>query len=75
MKKRKTPQKNQKNDQAKQKNTSSHISSEGKNVEIISGALNIAKLPPPRPTFVKPSDQGDTNEPILQKITMKCMIT
>ena len=32
------------NDQAKQKNTSSQISSEGKNVEIISGALKIAKL-------------------------------
>ena len=57
----------QNNDQAKQKNTSSHISSEGKNVEIISGALNIAKLPPPRPTFVEPSDQEDTNEPTLQK--------
>ncbi len=57
----------QKNDQAKQKNTSSHISSEGNNVEIISGALNIAKLPPSRPTFVVPSDQEDTNEPVLQK--------
>ena len=55
------------NDQAKQKNTSSHISSEGKNVEIISGALNIAKLPPSRPTFVEQSDQEDTNEPTLQK--------
>ena len=57
----------QNNDQAKQKNTSSHISSEGKNVEIISGALNIAKLPPSRPTFVELSDQDDTNEPTLQK--------
>ena len=57
----------QNNDQAKQKNTSSHISSEGKNVEIISGALNIAKLPPSRPTFVEASDQDDTNEPTLQK--------
>ena len=57
----------QSNDQAKQKNTSSHISSEGKNVEIISGALNIAKLPPSRPTFVELSDQDDTNEPSLQK--------
>ena len=57
----------QNNYQAKQKNTSSHISSEGKNVEIISGALNIAKLPPSRPTFVEPSDQEDTNEPALQK--------
>ena len=57
----------QNNDQAKQKNTSSHISSEGKNVEIISGALNIAKLPPSRPTFVESSDQDDTDEPSLQK--------
>ena len=36
-------------------------------MEIISGALNIAKLPPSRPTFVEPSDQEDTNEPTLQK--------
>ena len=64
---RKDSSEKQNNDQAKQKNTSSHISSEGKNVEIISGALNIAKLPPSRPTFVEPSDQGDTNEPTLQK--------
>ena len=57
----------QNNDQAKQKNTSSHISSEGKNVEIISGALNIAKLPPSRPTFVELSDQDDTKDPTFQK--------
>ena len=57
----------QNNDQAKLKNTSSHISSEGKNVEIISGALNIAKLPPSRPKFVELSDQDDTIEPTLQK--------
>ena len=57
----------QNNDQAKQKNTSSHISSEGKNVEIISGALNIAKLPPSRPTFVEAIEQDDTYEPTLQK--------
>ncbi len=57
----------QNNDQAKQKNTSSHISSEGKNVEIISGALKIAKLPPSRPTFVESSDQNDINEPTSQK--------
>ncbi len=57
----------QNNDQAKQKNTSSHISSEGKNVEIISGALNIAKLPPSRPTFVELSDQDETDESTLQK--------
>ena len=59
--------KKQNNDQAKQRNTSSYISSEGKNVEIISGALNIAKLPPSRPTFVELSDQDDRNEPALQK--------
>ena len=57
----------QNNDQAKQKNTSSHISSEGKNVEIVSGALNIAKLPPSRPTFVEAIDRDDTYEPTLQK--------
>tara|TARA_B100000989_G_scaffold180955_1_gene136035 strand:- start:298 stop:1296 length:999 start_codon:yes stop_codon:yes gene_type:complete len=54
-------------DQAKQKNTSSYISSEGKNVEVISGALNIAKLPPSRPIFVELSDQDDRNKPTLQK--------
>ena len=47
------------NDQAKQKNTSSQISSEGKNVEIISGALKIAKLPLSKPKFVEQSDQND----------------
>ena len=36
-------------------------------MEIISGALNIAKLPPSRPTFVEQSNQDDTNEPTLQK--------
>ena len=55
------------NDQAKQKNTSSHISSEGKNVEIISGALKIAKLPPSKPTFVDESDPDGRNERSLQK--------
>ena len=47
------------NDQAKQKNTSSQISSEGKNVEIISGALKIAKVPLSKPSFVEQSDQND----------------
>ena len=47
------------NDQAKQKNTSSQISSEGKNVEIISGALKIAKLPLSKPNIVEQSDQND----------------
>ena len=55
------------NDQAKQKNTSSHISSEGKNVEIISGALKIAKLPLSKPTFVDESDPDGRNERSLQK--------
>ena len=36
-------------------------------MEIISGALNIAKLPPSRPTFVELSDQDYRNEPTLQK--------
>ena len=49
-------------DQAKQKNTSSQISSEGKNVEIISGALKIAKLPLSKPSFVEQSDQNDTKK-------------
>ncbi len=57
----------QNNDQAKQKNTSSHISAEGKNVKIISGAINIAKLPPSRPKFVELGDQNDTNESALQE--------
>ena len=55
------------NDQAKQKNTSSHISSEGKNVEIISGALKIAKLPPSKPTAVEESDQDGIKKTSLQK--------
>ena len=50
------------NNQAKQKNTSSQISSEGKNVEIISGALKIAKLPLSKPSFVEQSDQNDTKK-------------
>ena len=50
------------NDQAKQKNTSSQISSEGKNVEIITGALKIAKLPLSKPSFVEQSDQNDTKK-------------
>ena len=47
------------NDRAKQKNTSSQISSEGENVEIVSGALKIAKLPLLKPNFVEQSDQND----------------
>ena len=55
------------NDQAKQKNTSSHISSEGKNVEIISGALKIAKLPPSKPMLVEEIEQDGINKTSLQK--------
>ena len=50
------------NDQARQKNTSSQISSEGKNVEIVSGALKIAKLPLSKPSFVEQIDQNDTKK-------------
>ncbi len=55
------------NDHEKQKNTSSHISSEGKNVEIISGALKIAKLPPSKPTIFEKNYQDSANEPLSQK--------
>lgn len=55
------------NDQAKQKNTSSQISSEGKNVEIISGALKIAKLPLSKPKFVEQSDQNDPEKATSSK--------
>ena len=36
-------------------------------MEIISGALNIAKLPPSRPTFVELIDKNDTNDNKSQK--------
>ena len=55
------------NDQAKQKNTSSQISSEGKNVEIISGALKIAKLPLSKPKLVEQSDQNDPEKTTSSK--------
>ena len=55
------------NDQAKQKNTSSQISSEGENVEIVSGALQIAKLPLLKPNFVEQSDQNDLKKTISTK--------
>ena len=55
------------NDQAKQKNTSSQISSEGENVEIVSGALKIAKLPLLKPNFVEPSDENDLKKTISTK--------
>ena len=55
------------NNQAKQKNTSSQISSEGENVEIVSGALKIAKLPLLKPNFVEQSDQNDLKKTISTK--------
>ena len=54
------------NDKSKQKNTSSQISSEGKNVEIISGALKTAKLPPAKPSFVEISEKNDLSDNKLQ---------
>ena len=65
-KKKDLPEKSN-NDQAKQKNTSSQISSEGKNVEIISGALKIAKLPLSKPKFVEHSDQNDPEKTTSSK--------
>ena len=55
-------------DKSKQKNTSSKISPEGKNVKIVSGALKIAKLPLPKPSIF---EKGDKSEPkiSLQKDT------
>ena len=55
------------NDRSKQKNTSSQISSEGENVEIVSGALKIAKLPLLKPNFVEQSDQNDLKKTISTK--------
>ena len=55
------------NDQAKQTNTSSQISSEGKNVEIISGALKIAKLPLSKPNIVEQSNQNDPEKTTSSK--------
>ena len=55
------------NNESKQKNTSSQISSEGKNVEIISGALKTAKLPPAKPSFVELIDKNDVNHDKSQK--------
>ena len=58
LKKNDLPEKSN-NDNSKQKNTSSQISSEGKNVEIISGALKVAKLPLLKPTVFDKGDQND----------------
>ena len=55
------------NDKSKQKNTSSQISSEGKNVKIISGALKTGKFPPAKPSFVELIDKNDPSYNELQK--------
>ena len=55
------------NDKSKQKNTSSQISSEGKNVEIISGALKIARLPQAKPNFEELIDKNDFTDNKSQK--------
>ena len=55
------------NHKSKQKNTSSQILSEGENVKIVSGSLNIAKLPPSKPTIFKKGDQEEVNGTSLQK--------
>ncbi len=59
-------EKNNKNN-SKQKNTSSQISSEGKNVKIVSGALKIAKLPSSKPSVFDKGDESRVNETFLQK--------
>ena len=50
------------NNKSKQKNTSSQISSEGENVEIISGALKTAKLPQVKPNFEELNDKNNTTD-------------
>ena len=53
-------------DNSKQKNTSSQISSEGKNVEIVSGALKIAKIPSFKPSVFDKGDESSVNETVLK---------
>ena len=54
-------------DDANQKNTSSQISSEGKNVKIVSGALKIAKIPSSKPSVFDKGDESRVNETFLEK--------
>jgi hypothetical protein len=53
-------------DNSKQKNTSSQISSEGKNVEIVSGALKLAKIPSFKPSVFDKGDESSVNETVLR---------
>ena len=53
-------------DNSKQKNTSSQISSEGKDVEIVSGALKIAKIPSFKPSVFDKGNESSVNETVLK---------
>ena len=54
-------------DNSKQKNTSSQISSEGKDVKIVSGALKIARIPSSKPSVFDNGDESGINETLLKK--------
>ena len=54
-------------DSSKQKNTSSQISPEGKNVKIVSGALKLAKLPTSKPSILEKVDKRSVEETFFQK--------
>ena len=51
---------------SRQKNTSSQISSEGKDVEIVSGALKTAKIPPSKPSVLDKGNESSLNETVLK---------
>ena len=53
-------------DNSKRKNTSSQISSEGKDVEIVSGALKIAKIPSFKPSVFDKGNESSANETVLK---------
>ncbi|MDC3107923.1 TonB C-terminal domain-containing protein [Paracoccaceae bacterium] len=54
------------NDNSKQENSSSQISSEGKNVKIVSGALKIAKIPSSKPSVFDKVDKSKVNKTVLK---------
>ena len=54
-------------DKSKQKNTSSQISPDGKNVKIFSGALKTAKLPPSKPPIFEKGTKIEVNETFSKK--------
>ena len=54
-------------DNSKQKNTSSQISSEGKNVKVVSGALKIAKIPSSKPSIFDKGDERGVNKTFFEK--------